>query len=343
MSSASPNIIRAGALWGYPQLTHLLNGDPAPLLAEVGLSEAAIDDPDGYVSRPAVVALLERTAKALYRTDFGLRLAGVQDVHVLGALAFAIRNAPDLRSAIATMVRHVQHHSPQASVSLGPGENANVERVTLQATATDTDGPGPQMAEHAVSLFCRIYRHVTGGQFRPSGVTFVHAPVSSSDVYEEHFGRAPQFNAAAATVSVERRDLALPLKTANPPFRAIVEHYLQLNAPRGTDNTGEQVRHAAAQIMRHTNASIDDVASMLHMHARTLQRRLAEEGTTFERVRDEVRKRMAEVYLANDVVPLAHLAHLLGYANQSVLTRSCLRWFGKTPLALRQLVASRGR
>ena len=91
------------------------------------------------------------------------------------------------------------------------------------------------------------------------------------------------------------------------------------------------------------NAAIEDVANMLHMHPRTLQRRLTTEGTTFEKVRDDVRRRMAEIYLANEVVPLAHVAHLLGYANQSVLTRSCLRWFGKTPLAMRQQVTGRGR
>jgi AraC-like DNA-binding protein len=95
--------------------------------------------------------------------------------------------------------------------------------------------------------------------------------------------------------------------------------------------------------MRHGNAAIEDVANMLNMHPRTLQRRLMQEGTTFEKVRDDVRKRMAEIYLANEIVPLAQVAHLLGYANQSVLTRSCLRWFGKTPLAMRQQVTGRGR
>jgi AraC-like DNA-binding protein len=91
--------------------------------------------------------------------------------------------------------------------------------------------------------------------------------------------------------------------------------------------------------MRHDNASVQDVALMLNVHPRTLQRRLTEEGTTFEKMRDDVRREMAQAHLANDVVPLAQVAHILGYANQSVLTRSCLRWFGKTPLQVRQQIA----
>jgi AraC-like DNA-binding protein len=106
---------------------------------------------------------------------------------------------------------------------------------------------------------------------------------------------------------------------------------------------GPRVREAIAQIMRHGNASVEDVADMLHMHARTLQRRLMVEGTTFERVRDDVRKRLAEIYLGNELLALAEVSHLLGYANQSVLTRSCLRWFGRTPLAMRQQIVGRGR
>ena len=144
-------------------------------------------------------------------------------------------------------------------------------------------------------------------------------------------------------VRVDRRDLALPLKTSNPQFQALVERYLELNSPHVGPDVSKRVHQAVWQVMRHGNASIDDVASMLHMHARTLQRRLMEEGTTFERVRDEVRRRLAEVYLANEVVPLVHVAQLLGYSNQSVLTRSCLRWFGKTPLAMRQDVIGIGR
>ena len=292
--------------------------------------------------RPAVVALLERSAEALGRPDFGLRLAGVQDVHILGALSFAIRHAPDLRASIATVVAHAHYHAPQVAVTIATAD-ANEERILFHQASSHAPPAGAQMTEHGIGLFCRIYRHVTGGRFRPAGIDFVHVARSSSDVYVEHLGVAPRFSADAVAVRVDRRDLALPLKTSNPQFQALVERYLELNSPHVGPDVSKRVHQAVWQVMRHGNASIDDVASMLHMHARTLQRRLMEEGTTFERVRDDVRRRLAEVYLANEVVPLVHVAQLLGYSNQSVLTRSCLRWFGKTPLAMRQDVIGIGR
>jgi AraC-like DNA-binding protein len=78
------------------------------------------------------------------------------------------------------------------------------------------------------------------------------------------------------------------------------------------------------------------------MHQRTLQRKLSLVGATYEQMRDDVRRDLAGVYLAHDVIPIAHIAYLLGYADQSVLTRSCLRWFGKTPMAIRREQTARG-
>jgi AraC-like DNA-binding protein len=307
------------------------------------LSEEDLHDPDHFVPRPAVVSLLDESAARLDCSDFGLRLAGVQDLHVLGALAFAIRNAPDFRSAIATAVKHIHYHSPMATLTIEPGENHNEERIAFRYAGAQSPEASAQMTELSVGLFCRIDRHLTGDRYRPTRVTFTHPPLSSSDVYAEHLGLTPEFGAPVASVCIDRRELSTPLKAANPQLQAIVERYIELHTPEPGVNIARRVNQTVAQIMRHGNAAIEDVANMLNMHPRTLQRRLMQEGTTFEKVRDDVRKRMAEIYLANEIVPLAQVAHLLGYANQSVLTRSCLRWFGKTPLAMRQQVTGRGR
>ena len=71
------------------------------------------------------------------------------------------------------------------------------------------------------------------------------------------------------------------------------------------------------------------------MHPRTLQRRPAGQGTTFDRLLDEVRRESARRYLGDTDMPMGQLAGALGYAERSVLTRSCRRWFGTNPLAMR--------
>ncbi len=75
--------------------------------------------------------------------------------------------------------------------------------------------------------------------------------------------------------------------------------------------------------------------TQFHLHPKTLQRRLADEGTTFAALVDQVRKDTADRYLRTTGISLSHLARELGYAEQSVLTRSCKRWFGTGPAAYR--------
>jgi AraC-like DNA-binding protein len=335
------DIIRAGSLWGWRQLIRSLGHDPEPLLTAAGLTDADLDNPDRFVSRPAVMELLELSAARLDRPDLGLRLAAMQDVYILGALAFALRNARDLGSALETMIRHVSYFSLRATIRMEPAESANEARIIIYHEG-DEPRAAVQFTEQMASLFCRVAGHLSGERFHALRIAFMHAPASSSDVYAQHFGVKPECGSPATAIYVSPRDLDLPVIAADPQLYAIVDRHLELNTPAPLVDIERRVREAIVQIMRHDNATIEDVAAMLKTQPRTLQRRLAAAGTTFEHARDEVRKSMAQIYLANEVVPLSYVAQLLGYANQSVLTRSCLRWFGKTPLALRQ-EATRGR
>ena len=74
-----------------------------------------------------------------------------------------------------------------------------------------------------------------------------------------------------------------------------------------------------------------------NMHPRTLQRRLREEGTSFEDIKDDVRRDAAARYLSQSDIPLTRVAALLGYSESSVLARSCKRWFDNSPRKVREM------
>ena len=76
-------------------------------------------------------------------------------------------------------------------------------------------------------------------------------------------------------------------------------------------------------------------ADDLGIHPRTLQRRLKEEGESFESIKDAVRREAALKYLRQRSLPLIQVAAALGYSETSVLSRSCYRWFAASPKKLR--------
>ena len=97
-----------------------------------------------------------------------------------------------------------------------------------------------------------------------------------------------------------------------------------------------RVRLAIRRTLSTVHASKPAIADLLGMHQRTLQRRLEAEGTSFEDIREEVRKQAALRYLCETRVPFTQLAGLIGLSEQSALTRSCRRWFGETPSEVRR-------
>jgi AraC-like DNA-binding protein len=81
--------------------------------------------------------------------------------------------------------------------------------------------------------------------------------------------------------------------------------------------------------------SIERTADALAVPPRTLQRRLADAGTTFSRVVDGVREELAWTYLHVDEPSIGEVGRRLGYATQAGFTRACRRWFDQTPTTVR--------
>lgn len=78
------------------------------------------------------------------------------------------------------------------------------------------------------------------------------------------------------------------------------------------------------------------IATLLAMHPRTLQRRLEAEGTTFGAVVDDVRRHAAGRLLATTDLPIGQVAHMVGFAEQSALSRAARRWWDATPRQVRR-------
>jgi AraC-like DNA-binding protein len=97
-----------------------------------------------------------------------------------------------------------------------------------------------------------------------------------------------------------------------------------------------QVRHLIAHSLTDPEMAIALVADRLGIHERTLQRRLKQCGVTFESILDSVREQRALELLCKSGLPMARIAELVGYVEQSSFTRACLRWFGRLPSQIRE-------
>src|SRR5690606_11023178 len=102
----------------------------------------------------------------------------------------------------------------------------------------------------------------------------------------------------------------------------------------------KRVTTMARSLIKGRECTREQTAKALGVHARTLQRRLKDEGTSFEKIKDNVRREWAERLLLEPSVSLSQIAQMLDYADSSTFSRSCRRWFGEAPRTYRLRMTS---
>jgi AraC-like DNA-binding protein len=100
-----------------------------------------------------------------------------------------------------------------------------------------------------------------------------------------------------------------------------------------------QLRRTLRTLLLAGRSSGDEVAGILSMHRRTLNRRLKAQGTTFQEILDEVRFETACQLLDTTAISLTDIAGSLGYAESSAFSRAFQRWSGAPPSARRSVAA----
>jgi AraC-like DNA-binding protein len=332
-------MVRAQALRGYPELVRELGGSPNRILRKAGVDPAAINRLTAFISFETLINLLERSADELGCADFGLRLAERQDLGILGTLAVAMRHSSTVGEAMGCAAKYVGVHNAALAFSIGPKEHSDREALRFQVLDTH-DPQWAQTAEHGVGLTWRIMTLLSEGRCRLFEVWFPHRMVGSTESYRDRFDAPVTFRADHPALIISASDLDLAISEHNQVLHDAATDYLASKLVRGRTSFTSQVRRAIEALLGTGTCSYRQVASALHVSPRTLQRRLADEGTSFEALKDQIRRDLAERYLSQPDLPLAQVSALLDYSEQSALGRSCRRWFNAPPLGVRDRLIS---
>jgi AraC-like DNA-binding protein len=329
-------LVRADALRSYLELVGELGGDAKALLAAAEVPSAAMrNSGESYIPLRGMIELLEHSAEALEVKDFGLRLAAQQDLGIFGPLALAAQNCETVADAIDCFAQYFHTHNQGLQFVVRPLPGGRSSYLGAEILLSRPP-PHTQFDERNVKLIHQCLKLLSGEAYHPLRVLLPHSRLSPAATYRACFGSAVQFEQERAAIEISAEDLRRPVRGHNPQLRKIATAFLESQGPKSQATLARRVREAIKPLLPSGRCSQVNLADALHLHPRTLQRRLAEEGTSFEDLKDEVRREMAEQYLGASVLPLSQVTALLGYSEQSALTRSCRRWFRRAPLALRR-------
>jgi len=329
------SLVRGTALSNYPGLVKGLGADPAPLLRKAGIRAQDIGLYDVFIPLRGAIEAVESAAEATGTADFGRRLAQRQGIEILGPVGVAARTAATVADAMGIFANFMAAYSPALSVQVAPlrdrPDRSFFEfRILLEGLPAHA-----QTIELSLGVTLKVLRLLLGVQYRPLSTHLTHSPVTPVDEYREYFGCRTHFGEPRAGFTIRTADLSRSISHDELAHHALVEYLTGVIGPRGPEMS-HSVRTIARQLLPTGAVSREVVAAQFNMHPKTLQRRLADEGTTFYDLIDGMRRETAEHYLRDTDIVLSHLTRELGYTEQSVLTRSCRRWFGMGPAAYRR-------
>lgn len=330
-------LIRASSLKGFRELVSQLGGNPDVFLRQMEISPDLIDDDDGVYPLRSFVGLLELTAQEMQCPDFGLRLSEMHGSRHLGAVGVIGLHSSTVGDAIRDILEHLDYHCP--AVVCGLDTRLCPGKTTLTWDFALTDAPQRvQIDESGVGNTYQELRILTQGAFAPVMVLFRHSLTKPLAVYEKYFHAPVFFEQEVNGVVMQSSVLDRPLPQANPLLHKLAIAYVCEGLERQRADIADQVGFLVRRLLPTMKCSLANVAQRLCVHERTLQRKLKQTGLVFEDIVDEVRKSRAEELLKQSTLPIAQIAELLGYAEQSSFNRACLRWFRTTPTRVRQRV-----
>jgi AraC-like DNA-binding protein len=302
---------------------------PEPIFLAAGVDPQIIRDPHARIPSRKMDALRHAVAARIADPAFLLQAAHCWHPSNLGALGYAWLSSSTLRRALERLVRYSRLLSAGLTATLAEVPDG-VEYVHVPPP---TDAVGDRVdGDGVLAIITDMCRTNFGGTLNPLRVAFHHAAPADAGPYEAFFRCPVSFGADANRILISRADADYPLPTGNRELAAVHDRILVEELARlDRKNVKARIRASLLERMASGELSEEDAARDLNMSRRSLQRRLAESDATYQSLLDDTRRDLALRYIQDPARSATDITFLLGYSQQSALTRAFKRWTGLSP------------
>jgi AraC-like DNA-binding protein len=306
--------------------------DVAPLMAKAGVTERQVEEENVWLPAQGQIRLVELIAAALQDDFLGFHIARDMDLREIGLLYYVLNSSDLLGDALRRGERYC--------AIINEGICLRVDGGKELAVAFNHIGVKRRSDRHQIEAWVtslvRICRELTDRRVLPSCVRFVHQRRGCPEM-DAFMGCEVDFNADADEVVFPGTAQQMPILTADPHLnRLVIESCEQVRSHWAIGGPFRvRVENAIAPLLPHGEVSLAQIAHLLGMSPRTLERRLAAEGLTFASVLNNLRTDLARHYLQDEDLPISKIAWLLGFQEVSAFTHAHKRWTGRTPTEAR--------
>lgn len=310
-----------------------LDVDPLPLLERCGLPRE-LAGAGQAVPVEREIAFIRLALEASGRPDLGLLAGRGHRFPVFGFWGLALAASPTLASAIRLGLQYVDltHTFLRWRFERSGPEAALVMQAGVPLGELETF-----LVERDAAAAATLLEDLTGRRGGLAGAEFTYPAPAWAGRYETAFGCLPAFGAERHALRLAAALLDRSLPGGDPVTAAAAEAQCR-RLLEGLSPAGGLSTRLRRLLLDHPGRlpTQDDAAQRLGLSRRSLRRQLAEEGTSFRALVDEVRFGLVAGYLENTGLPLDEIAARTGFSDAANLSHAFRRWTGDSPGAWRR-------
>lgn len=326
------------AVWQYLRMAESVGVDTASCLAQAGIDDALLQDSNQRVPGAALERLLACLIPRSGDPCFGLHTSAYIQPASYSVLGYIAMNCATVGEALACIPLYEKIVGDMGVTTI----HADGDSVRVQWHCNFAD---PLVRRHVIenvlASWTRYTRWMSGvDSENPLQVLFEHPTPAEAALLQEYaavFRAELRFSQPCSALVVAARQLAFPIRHADPQLlQTLLQHATGVLAMIDQhENTTRKVKNLLRLQLNDALPRKETIASQLGMTARTLQRRLSEEGTSFQELLNELRRELAEYYLLQTPLSADEIGARLGFAESRSFHRSFKLWTGMTPGQLR--------
>lgn len=308
------------------------------ILGQAGVDRQKIAADGARLPFSKHAAVFELAAEAMQDPCLGLNFGRSRDTRDAGLIGYVGLASPSLVDALKNLARYRRVFSDAAEMDVSDLLTDGSMRWWFHGSGVSG---ARQCVEFSAANLLRAVRGLVGEPITPLQVSFVHPRRDGRADFEAFFGCKVVFGAAENVIVLRKADLARPIRSADDRLLALLLRYCEEVLSRHSAPPPalvERVERMIADRLSKGEARLATVAAACGMSTRSLTRRLAEHGTSFKDLVENLRRELALRYLEETTLSLTEIAFLLGYSEVSSFNHAFRRWTGKTPSTVRSRV-----
>ncbi len=311
-----------------------LGVDWESILSRCGIDPAGLHDPEVRIPRDRFHRVWIAASELTGDPCIGLHAGERIHPHAVNLFGYLMLSSTTLGDGLRRVARFQRVLTDQPWLGIDDSD----ARVRIRVGIEDGDEELRAIhAEYVAPLVLQMMSWVSETDVEPVEARFEHAPRGPISEYERILRCPVKFAAEQSDIVLIAETLDRPSIHANERLAMLHQEFAEQLLADATDmRSAARVRRALAECLESGAPGLPTVARRLGMSARSLQRRLSKERTSFSEVLEMLRRDIAREHLQRHDTPIAEIAYLTGFSEVSAFTRAVRRWFGHSPARFRR-------